>query len=252
MYNKLVITVREVLGPRHYLALLISLLSLTIIAPLVDHDLWTRVIVSVFLVLSLLTATMAVNESQRMAFVSFFLVGLSGIMWTASFMCNIFPFNTAYFQIFAFAVTLLFFITIANVMWRDIFSGSATANRICGAVCLYLLIGFCFAMLHSMVALNNPSAYKDSLLPDKSPIIDKAFSARQHYPIFMYFSFCTLSTVGYGDIVPVSRLARSIAWIEAVTGQLYLAILVARLVGMHIMSSNADTKEKSREMARVR
>ncbi len=50
----------------------------------------------------------------------------------------------------------------------------------------------------------------------------------------IYFSMCTLTTVGYGDIVPVARFARTLAWLEAVTGQLYLAILVARLVGLQI------------------
>ena len=252
MYNQLFVAVRNILGPKHYAALLVSLLSLTVIAPLVDHDVWTRVFVSVFLILSLLTATLAVNNSRHIALVAFLLVALSGVMWLASSTCSFAPFNTTYFQIATFAIVLLFFVTTGGVMWQDIFSGSATGNRICGAVCLYLLIGLCFAILHLIVALDNPKAYKDCLLPDKSPIISHTFSTREHYPLFVYFSFCTLTTAGYGDILPVSRLSRAIAWIEAVAGQLYLAILVARLVGMHIVSASSEAKEKSREMARVR
>ena len=62
-------------------------------------------------------------------------------------------------------------------------------------------------------------------------------SAEKRYPLFIYFSFSTMSTLGYGDIVPVSRLARSLSWLEALTGQLYLTILVARLVGLHIANA---------------
>ena len=56
---------------------------------------------------------------------------------------------------------------------------------------------------------------------------------------FTYFSFVTMSTLGYGDIAPVSTAARSTAWIQAVLGQLYLAISVAALVGVHI-AKNRD------------
>ena len=52
---------------------------------------------------------------------------------------------------------------------------------------------------------------------------------------FLYFSFVTLTTLGYGDITPVHPLARSMATIEALTGQLYIAVLVARLIGLHII-----------------
>jgi hypothetical protein len=58
---------------------------------------------------------------------------------------------------------------------------------------------------------------------------------------FLYYSFVTLTTLGYGDITPASSPARSLSTLEAVTGQLYIAILVARLVGLHIV--HAGKKE---------
>ncbi len=245
MSKNLLRIIKDVLGPRHYLALLISLLSLTLVAPLVDHDIWTRVVVSSFLALSLLTASLTVKRSGSSRFVSFSLVLLSAFMWTLAFTCNFPPFNTLYFQIASFAVTLLFFITAGSIMWQDIFSGEPTANRICGAVCLYLLIGFCFAMLHVMIILASPTAYKDSLVTSQSLTTANELTARHRYPVFVYFSFCTLTTAGYGDIIPVSRLARSVSWLEAVTGQLYLAILVARLVGLHIVGGRSDNARRS-------
>lgn len=249
MSTKLIIAIRDVLAPRHYLLLLISLISLTVVAPLVDHDFWTRAIVSIFLLLSLLTASLAVNRAGHRTFLSFFLVFLLSIMWALAFSYNASPFNTAYFQVASFAVTLLFFINAGSVMWQDIFSGAPTANRICGAVCVYILIGFCFAMLHIMIILANPKAYKDTLITNQSAISPNELRARSRYPIFVYFSFCTLTTVGYGDIIPVSRLARSLSWVEAVTGQLYLAILVARLVGLHIVGGRSETTSGSRNIS---
>ena len=54
----------------------------------------------------------------------------------------------------------------------------------------------------------------------------------------IYFSFVTMTTLGYGDIMPVSRMAKNLALLEAVWGQTYLAVLVARLVGLHLSSSS--------------
>jgi hypothetical protein len=56
----------------------------------------------------------------------------------------------------------------------------------------------------------------------------------------LYFSFVTLTTLGYGDIVPVGNMARTFCWLEAVVGQMYIAVLVARLVGLHIANSSSN------------
>jgi voltage-gated potassium channel Kch len=62
---------------------------------------------------------------------------------------------------------------------------------------------------------------------------------------FRYFSFMTLTTVGYGDVLPRSDAARTLAALEAVMGQIYLTVLVARLVGLHIVHSHgSDSREK--------
>jgi hypothetical protein len=60
----------------------------------------------------------------------------------------------------------------------------------------------------------------------------------------LYFSFTTLTTLGYGDIVPVSAIARALTSIEAITGQIYLAVLVARLVGLNIAESMGQETTK--------
>jgi hypothetical protein len=65
-----------------------------------------------------------------------------------------------------------------------------------------------------------------------------------HNDDFQYYSFVTLATVGYGDIVPVTRPARALSVLEALTGQLYLAILISRLVGAHVAQFRREDKPK--------
>src|SRR4029077_793744 len=103
--------------------------------------------------------------------------------------------------------------------------GRVTLHRIIGAVLLYLNIGFTFVALYCFVALIAPHAFVGI-----SPRTDNLGVAAN----FGYFSFVTLTSVGYGDIVPLHPYARSLANVEAIIGQLYPATLLARLVTLEI------------------
>ncbi len=236
-------------APRHYFALLGSVLGLTILAPLIDHFIWARIAVGGMLLACLLTASLAVKSTARISVLVIITAVLSGIMWTISLCDHVEPFNTIFFQLAATTVALLFFVMTCYIILQDVFRGSIDSNKICGAVCVYLLVGFCFAMIHSMIALADVSAYRNNIATTGGDFdTSKNNSWISNYPLFVYFSFCTLSTVGYGDIIPVSRLARSISCLEATFGQLYLAILVARLVGLHTaVISTRYRKEASYE-----
>lgn len=113
-------------------------------------------------------------------------------------------------------------------MLQHILYSEADHNTICGAICVYLLIGVVFSLLYLTCLEVNPQAISFE------HIIKNGQHEHERLSQLIYFSMCTLTTVGYGDIVPVARFARTLAWLEAVTGQLYLAILVARLVGLQI------------------
>ena len=121
------------------------------------------------------------------------------------------------------------------LVWRilkDLANGSRiSSEKIYGAVCAYLLIGFLFASVYGFVALVDPDAFSFSAAL-KADLIGR--SGGHGSGIFTYYSFVTMSTLGYGDISPVSSTACTIAWIQAVLGQLYLAIMIAGLVGAHI------------------
>jgi Ion channel len=121
-------------------------------------------------------------------------------------------------------------LTMGFVVTRAVFApGRITFHRIIGAVLLYLNIGITFMALFSFVALMVPNAFTGL-----GPLKDDLAVASN----LIYFSFVTLTSVGYGDIVPLHPLARSLANIEAIIGQLYPATLLARLVTLEIEGRN--------------
>jgi hypothetical protein len=102
-------------------------------------------------------------------------------------------------------------------------AGPVTAHRIRGAVVVYLLLGVLFGFLYETLVLLDPDAIRLTNGLDTSNLD----ALRRE---LNFFSFVTLTTVGYGDITPVSAFARSLATLEAICGQLYIAITLARLV----------------------
>lgn len=123
-----------------------------------------------------------------------------------------------YFQALSW---LLIGLTTVWVVARAVFGpGSVNYHRIIGAVLLYLAIGLVFVALFTFIGLADPKAFSGLSVGDRTSLLSE----------LIYFSFVTLTTVGFGDIVPVNPLARGLCNIEAIFGQLYPATLLARLV----------------------
>jgi hypothetical protein len=123
------------------------------------------------------------------------------------------------------AAWLVIAITLGMIVARAVFRrGRITYHRIVGAVLLYLLVAVGFSTLFAFVGLTSPGAFKGIVFGDNAAVASELF----------YLSFATLTTTGYGDIVPVHPLARSLCNIEAIVGQLYPATLLARLVTLEL------------------
>lgn len=118
-------------------------------------------------------------------------------------------------------VSLLLFLGI--VLGRTLRDGPVTTRRLHGGVAAYLLLGVIWAYAYALLALLRPGAFSGPM------------SAADGPRAFFYFSFATLTTTGFGDVLPVHPVARSLAMLEAVSGTLYIAILISRLVAQALM-----------------
>jgi hypothetical protein len=115
-------------------------------------------------------------------------------------------------------------VSISYTMKQVVFGTEINANRLVGAICVYLLLGVIWALAYSFVDLVSASSFAG---------VDGDATAGWN-ATWVYYSFVTLTTLGYGDILPLSATARSLAYLEAIVGQFYIAVLVAGLVSAYI------------------
>jgi hypothetical protein len=136
---------------------------------------------------------------------------------------------------------ILFLLFFSFITWSELRAAvkqrEVTGETIAMAILVYLLFGFTWSTFYTLLFYLQPNAFNfgGSSIP---PI-------RAVSPILAYFSLTTLSTIGFGDIIPVSLQARYAAVAEGITGQLYFAILIARLVGLYMIRT-ADQGSSSR------
>src|SRR5262249_49800773 len=128
-------------------------------------------------------------------------------------------------------------------------SRQVTVNIVCASLCIYLLLGLVWALAYSVDDVLDPSAFTCTVRAgNPGPRLRLGRGGTE----LLYFSVSTLTTLGYGDIVPTSPICRMLASVEGLTGQLYLAVLVARLVGMHVAYSMAQEQARDRELGNGR
>lgn len=123
---------------------------------------------------------------------------------------------------------------VASLFRRQVLSLDGVFGTICG----YLLLGMAWSVLYSMLDTLWPGSFQ---IGDR--LAEQVQAEHSRIDLFTYYSFITLMTVGYGDVTPISPAARTCAWLEALTGQFYLAVLVAGLVG-GFLAKKADASEE--------
>ncbi len=120
---------------------------------------------------------------------------------------------------------LCFFIWMTKLLlYQVLFTGTVDGNKIIGAICIYMLLAMIWAMLYLLIAQALPGSFNG--VP-QAPWLENFSTAT-------YFSFVTITTLGYGDILPVSPLARFLVTMEAIVGVFYMAIVVASLIGVRL------------------
>jgi hypothetical protein len=207
---------------RRYSTLLWSLLVLFLAYP-VTQKLGVTRFWSLLFVGELLLAVYAVSEGKKSLMIACALV-TPAVLGELSF----FLFESTGTHWFSVVSVTVFLAYVSFVVYKtSVFApGRITTDRVAGAIATYFLMGLLWGMVYGMIAAVNPESFTGI----------EAFSLEQPgaQQDFLYFSFVTLTTLGYGDMAPVSSFARTLAWIEAVFGQLYLAVTIARLVSLEV------------------
>lgn len=137
------------------------------------------------------------------------------------------------FVLINIVLSFIFDVFVVVVIFRHVFANEqADSETVFGALCIYLLVGFTFASIYGMVAILQPNAF---YLDPHSNLhtVPNRFD-------FIYYSYGTMTSLGAPGITPVSPQARSLTVLEAILGVLYLAVLVARLIGAYRPSPGQD------------
>ncbi len=209
-----------------YSVLLVSIMSLLVISPFLGTGRVQNNVIAVLFLVILIGGIYAISGSRRFLIIAWTLMGLSQVA------------NLVYLfhqgpvlLLFRISLFFLFFGLIGKTILANILRpGTMTADRIFGAICVYLLMGLGWAMAYSTLESFWPGSFR---IGEEITMLGPGNEGHQ-FSVFVYYSFVTISTLGYGDITPVTPPARAFSFLEAVTGQLYLAVLIAGLVGIHI------------------
>jgi voltage-gated potassium channel len=218
----------SVFGRGRHLALLISLLLLFLISPFVAAARYGTLVINTAGVIVLLSGIYAMSEQRRL-----FVVALIGSVAAAATNLLMIVFQNQGIAIAWHGLTLLLIGLFSVGILKDVLRrGQISADKIYGAICVYLLIGFAWAFGYGIIELLNPGSFSGLAEIDANDHVGRIMPLQ-------YFSFATLTTLGFGDILPRAPVARTLATLEAVTGQIYLTVLIARLVGLHIVHANS-------------
>lgn len=129
-------------------------------------------------------------------------------------------------------LTLFLLYTTVLILLRVFAEEIVTMDTLSTALCVYLLMGYIWSTLYGLIYLLAPGSFH--LPMGWTPATEKGIATDVPINLMTYFSFTTLTTLGYGDVLPIRGSARAAVILEAVLGHFYLAVLVARLVGLHI------------------
>ncbi len=213
-----------------YTVLLASIFIYVILTLLLPQKWWGHVLLdAIFLVLVFSVVFETARIKSLFSFLGFLgilaIVGHTiSILWRGSPVAR---------SILAISSMLFIAAAIHKISKKVLGSKVVTGDTIRGAIIIYLFIGSLFSSIYILIEIVSPGSFlitNSAGHPVTSSISDIS-------RLFGYFSFVTLTTLGYGDIIPIKELSRTMAWIEAFTGQIYLAVIIARLVGIYIAQS---------------
>ena len=215
-----------------FLGLLICLVSLIVVVPFLQEFSPARPVVRIFSTAVLILSVYSFVNKKRV-------LVIASLLGAPAFIFNwiSYSFQTSTVLLIKDVFNAAFCAYIVVAILSEIFrKKTITLNMIYGSICVYLLIGLAWAYVYAVLENIYPGSFSFPLHYFQAhPSLSESEAQSS---LLFYYSYVTLSTLGYGDITPVTHPAQSIAVLEAITGQFYLAILVARLVGIYIYSKS--------------
>jgi voltage-gated potassium channel len=214
---------------RHQLArfrfLLLSLMMVLGLRPLFDEwissSIWADVLTDIFFAFALMSGLHAISGQPRQLRFALLLVSITILMGLLHYALN----NQLFFRLQQGLVGVFLVQMLVMILIHIGQENEVTIDLIMAAACAYILFGMVWAYAYHFVEVLHPKSFTLPWTPG-----DDLWD-------FYYYSFVTLTTVGYGDIVALTKPARALSILEALTGQLYLAIMISRLVGLHASQS---------------
>jgi hypothetical protein len=213
-----------------FMILLAALLLLLALYPFLEQDVSERLL-SLFFTGTLIAGTYSVSRDRRLLMAAIVIaVGAFGSQWTSHFI------NSRIVFIFSRSLGCLFYLLIAVAIVANVLKGEVvTADKICGGICAYLVMGLMWAFLFGLIEVVHPGSFLENgqiISPDRG--MSHQFVLLNS---MIYYSLATLTTTTYGDILAKTTPARALSNLEAIAGQMYVAVLISRLVALHIMYS---------------
>ena len=201
--------------------LLLSLMMMIGLWPLLDEwiagRIWADVFTDIFFACALMSGLHAVSGQHRQLRFALLLAGAITILRLLHYTVQIKVLDRL-----QLGLSAVFFMQMLVMIWIHIEKeNEVTTDLIMAAASAYILLGLLWANAYFLLEIFHPNSFKGS-----ENLGDDIWN-------FYYFSFVTLTTMGYGDILAITKSARALSILEAITGQLYLAIMISRLVGLH-------------------
>jgi voltage-gated potassium channel len=199
-------------------------------------SLFSRLLVLVCFSVMLLSALFAISQARRHLIIATVLCVPTVVLQSIN---AVRPHEQVSAYGYGFSVLFLAYI-IVLVIQALFQQRSITGDTICASLCAYLLLGMCWAFIYVFIEYQWPGSFSISDVHSLEAGKVNVNVSGAHLGFATYYSFVTLSTLGYGDVIPIKTISRVFSYSEAVLGQIYLAVLVARLVGLHISQSMGE------------
>jgi len=220
---------------RHFLALLITIVSIEAAQVILGPVLTESRLVGWLQAIVICVTIYAVGGKKNLTIAALFL-GVPVVI--ARVVSLSMPVTEAEIASLALAVVFLAYVTWA-IMSAVVRPGPVTKDKIYGAMCVYLLLGMLWANLYGILEIAQPGSFSFPERTSPRTLVEQSDYRDLEHEL-SYYSYVTLTTLGYGDITPVTHRARQLSWLEALFGQLFIAITIARLVASQLMHSRRD------------